>query len=183
MIIAHLPAGYLISKLLHRRLHWCQIASQKTFIVAGTIGAVAPDLDMIYFHLVDHRQHHHHSFWPHFPILWLVLLGVSVLSWLHKPSRPSVLAIVFSLNGWVHVVLDTVVGDIRWLAPIDDRAFSMAAVPAVYHPWWLNFILHWSFLLELGLVAAAVLVWRLGPNPSIEHTAAGKPAAAEDVQR
>jgi len=164
VIVAHLPAGYLISKLLWKRFQWCQRASQKAFLVAGVVGAVAPDLDMLYFHLVDHRQHHHHSYFPHFPGLWIALLGISVLWVIYTRSPRAVLAIVFSLNGLVHMALDSVVGDIRWFAPLSDRSFSIATVPAVHQPWWLNFLLHWSFLLELSLVAAAVVVWRMIPG-------------------
>ncbi|EFA5024753.1 TPA: metal-dependent hydrolase, partial [Escherichia coli] len=32
-------------------------------------------------------------------------------------------------------------------------------ITAVHHPWWLNFLLHWSFLLELALVVAAIAMW------------------------
>lgn len=27
--------------------------------------------------------------------------------------------------------------------------YALAEVPARMHPWWLNFLMHWSFLLEL----------------------------------
>jgi inner membrane protein len=62
----------------------------------------------------------------------------------------------------VHLCLDSIVGDIWWLAPFVDRPFSLFTVPALYQPWWLNFLLHWSFGLELGLVVWAVFVWQRG---------------------
>ena len=70
------------------------------------------------------------------------------------------LAGVFALGGFTHMVLDSVVGDIAWLAPFSHEYFSLSHVEAIFEPWWLNFILHWSFALELGLVALAVYEWR-----------------------
>ena len=52
------------------------------------------------------------------------------------------------------MVQDSVVGDIWWFAPFIDRSF------ALYTPWWLNFVLHWSFALELAICAIAVITFR-----------------------
>jgi inner membrane protein len=160
MIIGHAPSGYIIASLLLRKFSERSI-SPTLFFVAGVIGALAPDLDMLYFHLVDHRQHHHHTYFPHFPLLWLSLLSVSV-AWLrlNKESKCAALAFVFCLGGFFHMVLDTIVGDIWWFAPFLDRPFAMFTVPALYKPWWLNFILHWSFALELSLWVWAFLIYR-----------------------
>jgi len=160
MFIGHLPAGYIISALLRPRLQWA--GTQETrFVFAGMLGAVAPDFDMLYFHLVDHRRHHHHTYFVHFPLLWFGLLlaaGVWLLS--GRKQCHAALAFIFTLNGLAHMVLDSIVGDIWWLAPFVDQRFSLFAVPALYKPWWLNFILHWSFALELAIVGFAVYLWR-----------------------
>jgi hypothetical protein len=71
-----------------------------------------------------------------------------------------VLAFLFCLGGFIHLILDTIIGDIWWLAPFVDRPFSMFPVPARYHPWWLNFLLHWSFALELALWIGAFFLYR-----------------------
>lgn len=128
------------------------------------LGAVAPDFDLAYFYLVDERRHSHHSYWTHFPILWIGLLLLS-LAWLRwgKLSDRAAFAAVFALNGLGHMVLDSVVGQISWLAPFADKPYSLFAVPAAYHIWWLNFLLHWSFVLELFIVAWAVYLWRRRP--------------------
>jgi hypothetical protein len=34
----------------------------------------------------------------------------------------------------LHLVLDSIVGDIWWLAPFVDRRYSLFTVPAVYGP-------------------------------------------------
>jgi hypothetical protein len=114
MIIAHLPAGYVISKLLVRHAEPLGV-SATAFLWAGVIGAIAPDLDMFYFHLVDHRQHHHHTYFTHYPILWIVLLASSAI-WLYnaRTKNHAACAAIFSLNGLAHVFFDTIVGDIWW---------------------------------------------------------------------
>jgi inner membrane protein len=162
MFIAHAPSGYITSKLLFPRL--CQeSSSRKAFYLAGIVGAVAPDFDMLYFHLVDHRSHTHHSYVSHYPILWLSLLAIALV-WHRLANRrnSSSLAVIFALNGLLHMLLDTVVGGIWWLAPWVNQPYYFAHVTARYHPWWLNFFLHWSFLLELALVSWA---WHLSPLP------------------
>ena len=172
MFIAHLPAGYIFSKYSlpffkkHRINPWY-------FIAAGIAGALTPDLDMLYFYFVDQRQHHHHTYWSHYPIVWFSLLCVSMV-WLRWAStkRYSVLALIFSFNGFIHMLLDTVVGDIWWFAPFVDKPFALFSVPSVYKPWWLNFILHWTFLLELGICLWALVVWRrarLAHNENHDH--------------
>jgi inner membrane protein len=160
MIIGHLPSGYVLSKLLANKLAIKGINPRH--ITAITIfGAIAPDFDMLYFYLIDNRQHHHHTYWSHYPILWLSLLAVSSV-WYKSFSEKSVpiLAIVFSAAGFIHLLLDSIVGDIWWFAPFIDRPYALFTVPALYKPWWLNFILHWSFALELLLWVWAILLWR-----------------------
>ena len=172
MIVGHLPAGYVISKLLFSRFESRGVA-WKPFVWAGVVGALAPDLDILYFHLVDHRQHHHHTYWPHFPAVWIGLLLISA-AWFNsaRSGRFAALATIFSLNGLAHMFLDSIVGDIWWFAPFVDKSFAFFTVPAAYKPWWLNFLLHWSFALEIAVVIWAVYLHRRGPDTSFQRTAA-----------
>lgn len=167
MFIAHLPAGYISSALLCRRLKLSG-ANARKFMAFGTLGAIAPDLDIFYFYLIDQRQHNHHSYFTHFPLLWAALLLCSVI-WLYKSRSKSLaaLAVIFSFNGLVHMILDTVVGAIQWFAPFIDRYFAFFPITARYHPWWLNFILHWSFLLEIGILVIAILLYRKQSNDKV----------------
>ena len=166
MIIGHLPAGYVLSKLLFPYFK-PRGAALRPYLWAGVLGAIAPDLDMAYFHLVDHRQHHHHTYFTHFPIVWISLLLISVI-WLNtaKIKSRAILATIFSLNGFIHMLLDSIVGDIWWFAPFVDKPFAFFTVPALYQPWWLNFVLHWSFAVELAVVVWAVFLWRRSPLTS-----------------
>ena len=177
MIIGHLPAGYVASKLMLPYFE-ARGAIAKPFLWAGVLGAFAPDFDMVYFHLVDHRQHHHHTYWTHFPIVWLSLLLVSLI-WFYSARTKSsaALAVIFTINGFTHLSLDTIVGDVWWLAPFVDKPFALFTVPALYKPWWLNFLLHWSFAMELAVIAWAAYLWRISPNPSFQGTRRDKAAS------
>lgn len=163
MIIGHLPAGYVFSKFVVGKLAGKGF-DLRYFVLAGVAGAIAPDLDMFYFYLVDNRQYHHHTYWTHYPIFWLGILALSTLwFWLSAKKSSALLGLAFSANGSIHMVLDSIVGDVWWFAPIVDKPFAMFTVPALYNPWWLNFILHWSFALELLALSWAILLWRRQP--------------------
>lgn len=166
MFIAHIPAGYICGKTLHQIFAKTGVPL-KTFILAAIIGGIAPDLDMFYFYLIDNRQTHHHMYWPHFPSVWFTfLVGSGFWLYFTKQKSYAALACIFAISNFIHLLLDTIVGDIFWLAPFNLRPFSFFTVPSLYKPWWLNFFLHWSFLLEiLVLVWAAFLLRRESAKP------------------
>lgn len=166
MIIAHAPAGYLCAKWMQSRG-----LALKGIIVAGIAGALAPDLDMFYFYLVDGRQHHHHTYWSHYPIVWGSLL-VATLLWflLARQSKAAGLSLIICLNGFLHLVLDSLVGDIWWFAPYVDKPYSFFTVSPGFKPWWLNFILHWSFLAEVIIVTTAILVFKKSRKKASQKT-------------
>ena len=170
MFIAHLPAGYLVTRCLAPALRKYQ-PDYRQLMGWGLLGAIIPDVDLLYFFLIDHQQHHHHMYFPHLPIVWLVLLGLSLL-WFRYDRRRGSLALIFSINGFIHLLLDSVVGDIWWLAPFIDKPYALFHIEALHQPWWLNFLLHWSFLLELSISLAAVLVFvgaRQQQSPAIQN--------------
>lgn len=153
MFIAHIPTGYLMVQPFRKY-------AVKGMLAAALLGSIFPDLDLFYFYLIDGRQHHHHSYWIHFPIVWLSLLAASGI-WLYcrRKSKWAFLSFVFSLCGTVHIMLDCIVGDIMLFAPFSRRFHALDTVKAVYDPWWLNFILHWSFLLEIVIVIGAAALF------------------------
>ena len=160
MFIAHLPSGYIMSVTLLERMRNAPVPAVAV-LVAGMIGALAPDLDLAYFYLVDHRQTHHHKYVSHWPLLWFSLALASALCLAcARKSKAALLALVLSSGGVLHMLLDSVVGDIWWFAPFIDRPYVLFTVPALFTPWWLNFILHWSFALEVGISAWALLIYR-----------------------
>lgn len=160
MFIAHAPSGYLMSVWLTRRIRG-SLVSSSALIVACVFGAVAPDMDLAYFYLIDHRQTHHHKYISHWPSLWGFLLMISYLYWhFSHRSNKSLLFLVFCLGGMLHLILDSVAGEVWWFAPYSDKAFALVTVTARFKPWWLNFILHWSFALELLICLWGFLTYR-----------------------
>ncbi len=136
---------------------------RRVILWAAFLGAIAPDLDLFYFYLVDHRQTHHHLYWSHFPLLWLTVF--CLIYCLHRVWDRKHLTfpgLVFCGSGVVHMLLDSLVGDICWLAPFSYEPFSLFTVPGGYHPWWLNFILHWSFFFEVVITGWAFWCWKYG---------------------
>lgn len=161
MLIAHLPSGYILSSYLVERARRLPVRPS-WLLVAGMFGAIAPDLDMFYFHFVDMGMKHHHRYPSHWPLLWLGLIaGSLLLARFRRKAAAGWLALTFSLGGMLHVSLDTLAGDIWWLAPFVDQRFALVKVTARYKPWWLNFVVHWVFLVELSICAWAVWRWRI----------------------
>ncbi|MEI8187177.1 MAG: metal-dependent hydrolase [Chlorobiaceae bacterium] len=152
MIIAHAPAGYIVSKLLFKRFLKCNV-SYNFFIAWGMIGAIAPDFDLLYYYPIDHQQHYHHEYFTHFPLFWLSLVMISVM-WLlsaKNQSQHAALTFIFTLNGFIHMVLDTIAGEFMlWLAPFSHRSvFGLDK----YLPWSRGFS-------ELFIILIALYLWK-----------------------
>lgn len=149
MFIGHLPAGYLWTRFLTRN---GASSVAKPLLATGLAASVLPDLDLLFFYVIDNRQYLHHSYWPHIPILWgfvfCTLAPVAII--LRAPKVLLFLAVIVS-NALLHLALDTIAGGIVWLYPLSARPFVLVDVPAV-HGWWVwNFVLHWSFAFEVLL--------------------------------
>lgn len=160
MFIAHAPAGFLVATTLLKHVKHLS-ASPCLVIGAGMLGALAPDFDIVWFYGVDHRQVNHHRYFTHWPVFWIGLLLAAAL-WRHwaPQKKAALLMLVFCLGGVLHMILDSLVGGIWWLAPVVDRSYALFEVPAVTKPWWLNFFIHWSFGVEILICAWAAVVYR-----------------------
>jgi inner membrane protein len=155
MLIGHLPAGYLIGRALVR-------APSRTSappLAAIMAGSVFPDIDLIYSYLFDHQRTHHHLYWTHIPAFWLAACAGVLLAWAAKRELRPPVALWFFLAGVLsHLLLDSIIGDIYWLIPFSYQPFSMFTVHPRYSPWYLNFVMHWVFGLELVLVVSAAVL-------------------------
>ena len=163
MFIAHFPAGFILTHALIHQQHAPDSLVYKRLLWLGLCASVFPDSDFIYFYLVDAQQHFHHSYWTHIPLYWfalymttlLISAAVGTTLWLRATH-------VFFLNVLLHCALDTTAGGILWLFPWDLHYFRLAHVPHVYNGFYTNFLLHWTFLLELLIIAvASILAWRI----------------------
>lgn len=156
MLTAHLPSGYVLARLLPPRIPY--------LIPAALVGAVLPDVDMFWFHLIDDRAFHHHRYWVHIPAFWaaVALVALPLAQWLGHLRT----ALVFFAAILMHLILDTIGGGILWGAPFSDHLFELVTVPAAYGHWVTNFILHWTFLAELAIWLAALTLWLTRPRPA-----------------
>jgi inner membrane protein len=166
MFIGHLPAGYMLTRAMWSKLdrQGLPTPNWRSFLLAGLVASVFPDIDLVYFYLIDNRQHLHHSYWTHLPFYWLVI-GVLVLSFVSVSRKKWLLPYlaVVEANLFLHCFLDTIVGKIRWLYPISKEDIVLFNIPMI-HDWWiLNFILHWSFLLEILIAITAIYVYMRWP--------------------
>jgi inner membrane protein len=157
MLIAHLPAGYLLSRRLSKNRD-----NRAWLIFAGLCASILPDFDLLWFYLIDDRQHIHHAYLFHWPLFWIALASVAfalarLMRW--SAAVPFIFGMLSCLL--LHMVLDSVAAEIAWLAPFSEAEVNLVQVPAT-HDWWVwSFVLHWTFLVEIAIVcAAAVALWR-----------------------
>lgn len=161
MFIGHLPSGYVANHLLQRSC-WRGPDSADRLLTTCVMlaGSLAPDLDMFYFYLVDGGRTHHHLFWPHLPLAWLLIGGVIALAGLLLKSRRLLLAdAALMIAVFLHLACDTIAGGIAWWHPWSHRLVTWFHVPATHKPWWLNFFLHWTFLFEVLVIVWAGIIF------------------------
>lgn len=166
MILAHLPAGYIAAKLLHKRFH-ATCPCWTYFLMAALIGAITPDLDLIYFQFDPRRPYHHHAYWSHLPVLWAGLVAMAgVWFVVAREKKMAALALMFTLCGFIHICLDSVAGSIRWAFPFNALPYSLVTVPRATGSRRLDYLVHWSSWLELIPIMWAAVLWRRTPAPA-----------------
>lgn len=152
MLTAHLPSGYLLARTAERGRR-----PVPGLLTAALVGAVLPDLDLVWFHFVDHASVHHHRYWPHIPLVWLGIALVTLSVLWRGPFRAT--ALVFFAAIFLHLVLDTLAGGILWLWPFDTSLLSLVTIPPTRSNWVLSFVFHWTFLLEIAIWLVALVLW------------------------
>ncbi|MBN2038011.1 MAG: metal-dependent hydrolase [Chitinispirillaceae bacterium] len=166
MLIAHAPAGYLLTRLLSRTLFKNSVLPQRQnrlyrhMIVAGVLGSIIPDFDFIYHIFIDSADTSHHSYLTHMPVFWLgIWIVLSGIGLIRKNRHLIMIATVFSINALAHLALDTITGEIHWFYPVSAIGINLFKVADV-HIWWVhNFMYHWTFLIEILIVASAMIVF------------------------
>ena len=161
MFIAHMPAGYLFTRYCVRRLgsKVDSISTLKYYVMFGLLCSVLPDFDLMYFYLIDNRQHAHHSYWTHIPLFWVLLSGLLYFgAKAFFKKKLGLLSVLMLVNTELHLLLDSVAGGIYWLYPFNRDYYHLFDVSAQYDWWVFNFIFHWSSLFEVLIIAAAIYV-------------------------
>ena len=151
MLIAHMASGYVVAKAFKQE--------KKPIIISSMIFSVLPDLGLLYFYLFDSSIIHRH-FFPHLPVVMVSTLLITLpLYPLKFFEKLRIYYLLFFTNWFVHLVLDTFTERIFWLYPLSNHGFQLIEVPAVYSHWIVSFILHWSFVVELAIVALALILF------------------------
>ena len=150
MITAHLPSGYVLARLSN----WKGAA-----MFAAFTGAVFPDLDLIWFYLIDERAFHHHKYWVHAPAFALAVSAALI-----AVTRANPVALAFSAGWCLHILLDAPMGGLMWGWPFSNEIWAPIEVPATRSHWLMSFLLHWSVLLELAVWIAALALYLRRPG-------------------
>jgi inner membrane protein len=152
MFIGHLPAGYLLTRWLQRRL------KTREFLWVGLLASIFPDLDMLYFYLIDDQKTLHHHYWTHLPLIWIALwILLVILARVLKNRTVFILVMIIFANLVLHFALDSIVGGISWLYPFFEYDLFLFTVPATHDFWVWSFVFHWTFLFEIAVILAAIL--------------------------
>jgi len=164
MFLAHLPAGYLLSRALLSLPDTQRLpqASRCRLLACGLIASILPDLDLLYLYCFSEHGFNHRAFPTHWPLLWLALfLSVALLFYGLRQREWQWHNLFLLANVQLHFVLDTIAGPIRWLAPFDQTRFAWMHVPRQPGWWVWSYVSHVSALIEVLIIAAASwLAWR-----------------------
>ena len=157
MLIAHIPAGYITSKVASKTV---KKEHTPSLVISSFIFSVWHDLDLIYFYFFDSTKTFHHLYFPHLPIVMITAFIVTLpLYCLKKFEKFRIYHILFFVNWLIHLILDTFTGGIAWLYPFNNEIFLFIDIPANFNHWIISFILHWSFVIELVFVAVALILF------------------------
>jgi len=158
MFIAHLPAGFLLTRRFLKTER--NNVNYIKFLFVGLVASIAPDFDMAYFYLIDNRQHPHHSYWTHIPIYWIGLYALFVYPTYRFFGQLGVrLLSLFLICGLLHMMLDSIASGIKWLYPFNTDYHGIWRIPSLYDWWVANYLFHWTFLLELLIIATAAFTF------------------------
>jgi inner membrane protein len=166
MLLAHAPAGYLLTRFLSRTVFKNSINPERTerlyqiVIAAGLLGSILPDFDFIYHIFIDSDRTPHHMYITHTPVFWMILLSISIICGkLFKKPDFVIITVTGCAAAILHLVCDTLTGEIYWLYPLSNRGFNLFSVSDI-HIWWVqNYISHWTFLVEIAICTIAMVVF------------------------
>jgi len=166
MIIAHGPAGYLLTKIFTNTLFRNSISASheshryNLLILAGIIGGIMPDFDFVYHIFIDSDRTPHHSYITHMPIFWIFMMSLLIVTGklLKKPFFTAV-SITICSTALLHLICDTITGVVYWLYPFNMHPFNVFSVSGKYIWWVHNYMYHWTFLIEITIVTIAMAVF------------------------
>ena len=152
MLIAHIPSGYLVAKAFKQE--------KKSVVVSSVIFSIWPDLGLIYFYFFETSGMIHRQYFPHLPIVMVTAFVVTLPLYYTKFfEKLRIYYLLFFANWLVHLLLDTYTERIFWLYPLSAHGLRLIEIPAVFSHWIISMVLHWSFVVELAIVAFALVLF------------------------
>jgi hypothetical protein len=79
-------------------------------------------------------------------------------TWRHD-RRFLAVTTVFCASAMLHLVFDTLTGKVYWFLPLSTAGVNVFKVADV-HVWWVkNYLYHWTFLFEIVIAGAAMVIF------------------------
>jgi inner membrane protein len=160
MIFGHLPGSY-ITMTLTERLWRRDLTLQEAKVVyaCGILAGVAPDVDVLFAGITDHRGSIVHT-----PFFWVICAtGVALLAipFRQRQSLLQHLALAILIGAATHILLDAIFVGVRLLYPLSNEYFRMRPpISSRYDNWIINYLLHPMFLTEIYTFAGAIMLRR-----------------------
>lgn len=162
MLLAHAPAGYLLTKVLSRTVFKDIVDPKRSnrlyqlMMATGLIGSILPDFDFIYKIFFDTSATSHHAYITHMPFFWILLTVLSISAGkIFKNREVTLITVTGCLTALLHLVCDTITAEIYWLYPFVNKGFNLFAVSDVHVRWVQNYLSHWTFLIEIAIISVA----------------------------
>ena len=129
-------------------------------MVTGLVASIFPDIDLFYSYFITSHRVKHHDYWTHIPLFWVAVAAISTLFIKISGKRGlSIYLWVGFSNVMLHMMMDSIAAEIKWLYPFSNWELNLVKIPAIHHWWVLNFVLHWTFGLEILIIVIAAFVW------------------------
>lgn len=174
MIFGHGPSGFFMTwllRILPENMKWNNVKT-KYILLLGTVGAMAPDLDLFYTYLVDAGVSHR-EFITHTPFFWLLAsLIVFILLTITRKQQYIPYALTFTLGGVLHVVFDTITAQIRLLYPFSRDFMGVADFGILFineNLLYINFVVEATWFALAGY--AAIVLFSKSKKQRLQWTA------------
>ena len=154
MFIAHLPAGYLLTKAGTKLSN----THNKAIIFWTCLGSILPDIDIIYFYLIDNQSSHHRLYVTHWPLVWIGLIVASLIV-MGVNRKLGLITLCLGIGSLLHMLLDSVAAPVLWLAPFSQAQLELITIPARFDNYIWSFVLHWTFALEIIICSVATVMF------------------------
>tara|TARA_R110002074_G_scaffold106625_5_gene230471 strand:+ start:14842 stop:15258 length:417 start_codon:yes stop_codon:yes gene_type:complete len=125
MFIAHVSAGYLLTRSLRHVLN-------RTERLTILVGSLLPDVDLLLFYFRDGQSAHHHTYLTHRPVFWVAVVGLGLAA--QRRHRSGRMLGVLGMAGLLHLILDAVGGAINWGWPDGGYHGAIGRRPRVAQP-------------------------------------------------